>query len=118
MRKKSKKTNYDNFGLPSLDMPDIPNLAYFINQGQSDAFPLSSGIQNVAKATSMGFDYNEREDTKNIRKRRRRNLFERGQRLNSGEAPLSDYEIYQYQNNNDRLGGKNRPERTQSFGLF
>ena len=108
-----RKNNPDNFG-----MPFIPNLSDYINAGQSGVNPLASGVKKVAKATSFDFHYDERESTKNQRKRRRADLFERGQRLNSGEAPLSDIETYQYSHGSDYLGGKNRPERNHGFGLF
>ena len=118
MRKKQKNSGFNDFGMPKLNMPFIPNLADFINEGQSGLNPLESGVRRVTKATSMGFDYDERESTKNIRKKRRDDLFDRGQRLNSGEAPLSDFEIYQYDRGVDYMGGQNRPPRNQRFGLF
>ena len=112
MKKKNNfSSGFDNFGMPKINMPYIPDLSYYINEGQSSVNPLESGVNKVAKATSFGFGFDEPP----IKNKRRSDTFERGQRLNSGEAPLSDYELYQYRNDSDYKGGKNKPPRT---GLF
>lgn len=113
MKKKTNSSNYDNWGMPKINMPYIPDLSSFINEGQSSVNPLESGVRKVTNTTSFGFDNYDK--APKFQKKRRSDTFERGLRLNSGEAPLSDYELYQYQNDSDYQGGKNKPPKT---GLF
>jgi len=111
MRKKtnssSYNSDYDNFGIPKMGMPFIPDLGSFINPKTSKKSDLESGVKRVTNAVSFGFDVDERESTKPQRNRRKANLFERGRRLNNGEAPIDEFEAYQFGNQRDYFGGNN-----------
>lgn len=106
MKKKSGR-NYDNFGMPELNMPFIPDLSEFINPKMPKRNNLESGVDRVVNATKLNYDYDERKSSRPQRLRRKANLFERGERLKNGEAPLNEYEAYQFNNQRDYFGGNN-----------
>jgi hypothetical protein len=107
MKKKIKKSNYDGLGFPELNMPFVPDLGEFINPKIHKNGNLASGINRVTNAFSFGFNPDRVPPDRPQRIRRKKNLFERGRRLDKGEAPLNEYEEYQYRNRSDYQGGNN-----------
>ncbi len=99
---------------PKYELFDFPN-------DFDESFNLASReeltgykMQNKQDRDIGGVDLiDEREMSKKRRKKRNKYVFERGQRLDSGEAPLGNKELYDDSFNRDMLGStRSRTRRT------